>query len=61
MKFGLKLIFISILFYSFISCGSSDSKDDLVQEQLLVSTLNTFSSNQETQSIKVTANILGNR
>jgi len=57
MKFGLKLIFISILFYSFISCGSSDSKDDLVQEQLLVSTLNTFSSNQETQSIKVTANI----
>jgi|GEM_PF-5464115 len=57
MKFGLKLIFISILFYSFISSGSSDTKDDLVQEQLLVSTLNTFSSNQESQSIKVTANI----
>ena len=58
MKFVFKISLVSITFFTFLSCSSSEPIDEVItQDQLTVSTLNTFSANQESQSLKITANL----
>lgn len=58
MKFVFKISLVSITFFTFLSCSSSEPIDEVItQDQLTVSSLNTFSANQESQSLKITANL----
>lgn len=57
MKFLFKLSLLNIAIFTLLSCSKSEPDDVINQDQLEVSTLNTFSSDQETQILEITANL----
>jgi len=53
----MKLLYVFLAFLVLFSCSSNDSNEQVLVEDLDISSISEFSANQETQSVTVTSNL----